>query len=140
MPHTLRHTLLFILAFSYQLGYAQKEAIIIGKIENPPTPNVFVEYKKNLFTLEQGTYEASVDLNNLFGIRINLTEPRTVIFKYQNEKIRLFLAPGDTLKMLFDGKNMSSSLIFEGKNAVANRYLLSVSKPELPTPRKCKAG
>ena len=128
MQKTSKHTLLFILAFSYQLGYAQKEAIIIGKIENPPTPNVFVEYKKNLFTLEQGTYEAAVDLNNLFGIRINLTEPRTVIFKYQNEKIRLFLAPGDTLKMLFDGKNMSSSLTFEGKNAAANRYLLSVSK------------
>ena len=128
MKQTLRHTLLFILIFSYQLGYAQKEAIIMGKIENAPTPNIFVEYKKNLFTLEQGTYEASVDLNNLFGIRINLTEPRTIIFKYQNEKIRLFLSPGDTLKMLFDGKNMSSSLTFEGKNAAANQYLLSVSK------------
>ena len=128
MQQILRNTLLFILTFSYHLGYAQKEAIIIGKIENPPSPNVFVEYKKTLFTLEQGTYEASVDLNNLFGIRINLTEPRTVIFKYQNDKIRLFLAPGDTLKMIFDGKNLSSTLIFEGKNAAANQYLLSVSK------------
>ena len=128
MQQTLRNTLLFILTFSYQLGYAQKEAIIIGKIENPPSPNVFIEYKKNLFTLEQGTYEASVDLNNLFGIRINLTEPRTLIFKYLNEKTRLFLAPGDTLKMIFDGKNMSTSLIFEGKNAAANQYLLSNSR------------
>ena len=128
MQQTLRNTLLFIITFSYHLGYAQKEAIIIGKIENPPSPNVFIEYKKNLFTLEQGNYEASVDLNNLFGIRVNLTESRTVIFKYQNEKIRLFLAPGDTLKMIFDGKNMLSSLIFEGKNAAANRYLLNISK------------
>ena len=128
MQQTLRNTLLFILTFSYQFGYAQKEAIIIGKIDNPPSPNVFIEYHKNLFTLEPGTYEASVDLNNLFGIRVNLTEPRTLIFKYQNDKIRLFLAPGDTLKMVFDGKSMLQTLIFEGKNAAANRYLLSVSK------------
>lgn len=34
--------------------------------------------------------------------------------------------PGDTLKMIFDGKDLSSTLLFEGKNAAANQYLCAL--------------
>ncbi len=120
--------LFFYIALLSSDGYAQKEAIIMGKIEDAPSPNIFIEYKKNLFTLDNGIYEGFVDLNNLFGFRVNLREPRSVVLKYGNNNIRLFMSPGDTLILSFEGKSMMSTLKFDGKNAAANRFLLDFDK------------
>lgn len=102
---------------------AQKEAIVMGEIENPSSSNIFVEYRKNLFTLDKQIYEATVDLNNLFGFKVNINEPRTVVLQYQGNKMRLFVVPGDTLIVTFNGDNPSQSVKFKGKNAAANLFL-----------------
>lgn len=120
--------LFLLLTFLSAMGLAQKEAIVMGKIDNPLSYNIFVEYKKNLFTLDEAVYESTVDLNSLFGFKINLTQPQTIVLNYLNEKIRLFVSPGDTLILTFDGNSMMSSLRFEGKNAAANRFLFQADK------------
>lgn len=130
MLKNLRSTLTILISLSIMSLelHAQKEAIIMGKIENPTSLNVSVEYKLNPFTLEDAFYEGSIDLNNLLGIKIKLEEPRLVIFHYQNQKIPLFVVPDDTIKMVFDGNKMLESTLFEGNSAISNRYLLEYSK------------
>ncbi len=130
MVKILRKTLIIIglIICGFHFGYAQKEAIIMGKIDNPTSLNISVEYKLNPFTLEDALYEGSIDLNNLFGIKIKLNEPRTVIFNYQNQKFPIFIVPGDTLKMMFEGNKMLETMVFEGDNAISNKYLTAYSK------------
>jgi thiol-disulfide isomerase/thioredoxin len=130
MVKILRKILIIIglIICGFHFGYAQKEAIIMGKIDNPTSLNISVEYKLNPFTLEDALYEGSIDLNNLFGIKIKLNEPRTVIFYYQNQKIPIFIVPGDTLKMMFEGNKILETVSYEGDNAVSNKYLAAYSK------------
>lgn len=120
--------LVSFLLFSFLTVKGQKEAVIMGKIENATTLNFAVDYKLNPFTLEEASYEGSVDLNNLLGIKIKISEPRLIIFKYQSHKLPLFVVPDDTLKFIFDAYKIQESMIFEGGNAAAQKYLGQFSK------------
>ena len=110
------------------LGSAQSDAIIIGKVDSPQSRVVRFEYKRNHFSLEEGSFEAILDTNNVFAIRVKLDEPRAVFCTHRENAVKLFVTPGDTLKMRFTGGKMSESLVFDGSAALHNDYLVKTQR------------
>ncbi len=123
-------TLLVIITccFSVTLSSAQGDAIIVGKVDNPQSRVVRFEYKRNHFSLEEGSFEANLDTNNVFSVRVNLNESRALFCTYRENAVKIFVSPGDTLKMRFSGEKMLESLVFDGNAAHHNDYLLKTQK------------
>lgn len=103
---------------------AQSDAIIIGKVDSPLSRVIRFEYKRNHFSLEEGHFEALLDTNNVFAIRVKLDEPRAIICKSRENAVKLYVAPGDTLKMRFSGENLLNTISFDGNAAAHNTYLV----------------
>ena len=123
-----RWIFLLFLAFSVNSVDAQGDIVIIGKIENPVSPFVSIHYKKNLFSLEEGVFEAKLNEQNVFSVKVKIPEPRAVFLNYNNNKLKLFLVPNDTLKLSFKGNDMLSTIKFEGLSALPNKYLVQAVK------------
>ena len=113
------------------LGNAQSDAIIVGKIDSPVSRVVRFEYKRNHFSLEEGSFEATLDTNNVFSIRVKLNESRAIFCTYRENAIKLFIAPGDTLKMRFTNNKMLETISFDGTASYHNEYLVK-SQKEFP--------
>ncbi len=103
---------------------AQSDAIIVGKVDSPLSRVVRFEYKRNHFSLEEGSFEAILDTNNVFAIKVKLDEPRAIFCTYRENAVKLYVAPGDTLKMRFSGDNLLNTVSFDGNAAAHNTYLV----------------
>ena len=67
-------TLLITCCCFVTLGTAQSDAVIVGKVDSPQSRVVRFEYKRNHFSLEEGSFEAALDTNNVFAIHLILSE------------------------------------------------------------------
>ncbi len=105
-------------------GNAQSDAIIFGKVDSPLSRVVRFEYKRNNFSLEEGSFEAILDTNNVFAVRVKLNEPRALLCTYREETVKLYVAPGDTLKMHFSSADFINTVSFDGSAAAHNTYLV----------------
>ncbi len=125
---TRKWIFLLVWAFSGTSVYADGDIVIIGKIDNPVSQFVSIHYKKNLFSLEEGVFEAKLNQQNVFSIKVKIPEPRAVYLRYNNDKLKLFLIPNDTLKLHFKGHDMLSTVVFEGMAALPNKYYAQAVK------------
>ena len=105
-------------------GNAQSDAIIVGKVDSPLSRVIRFEYKRNHFSLEEGVFEAILDTNNVFAVRVKLDEPRAIFCNYRENAVKLYVAPGDTLKMRFSGEDLINTISFDGNAAAHNAYLV----------------
>ena len=105
-------TLLITCCCFVTLGTAQSDAVIVGKVDSPQSRFVRFEYKRNHFSLEEGSFEAALDTNNVFAIRIKLDEPRAIYCTHRESAVKLYIAPGDTLKVRFTGNKMVETISF----------------------------
>ena len=103
---------------------AQNDAIVVGHIDSAVSRIVRVEFKRNHFSLEPGSFEAILDANNVFSFRVKLTESRAVYCTYKEQAMKIFLVPGDTLKMNFTSNRMLETMVFDGNAAGPNDFLL----------------
>ena len=110
------------------LSQAQADAIVIGKIDSATSRTVRVEFKRNHFSLEEGSFETILDSNNMFSFRVKANESRAVFLTYRDQAIKIFIASGDTLKMRFHSARLLESLVFDGNAASHNEYLLQNSR------------
>lgn len=104
---------------------AMQEAVIISKVDTPMAQSVTLTFKKNYFNLLEETYECNIDNNNVFSAKLKLQKPSIVLMRYRDKTMRLYVAPGDTLWMRFNGKEPDKTLSFSGTaNApYHNRYM-----------------
>ncbi|MDZ7880835.1 MAG: thioredoxin-like domain-containing protein [Saprospiraceae bacterium] len=97
---------------------------MVGQVDSAIARTVRIEFKRNHFLLEDGSFETALDANNTFSFRVKLAESRAVYFTHRNETVRLFLAPGDTLKMHFKSRHLLETMVYDGSAALSNDYLL----------------
>ena len=114
----------FILGCLSTLSQAQNDAVVVGQIDSATARAVRIEYKRNHFMLEDGSFETVLDGNNVFSFRVKISESRAVTLFHRNESVRLFLTPGDTLKLHFKSKNLVETITFDGSAALHNDYLV----------------
>ena len=114
----------FCIIFLSTLIQAQNDAIVVGQIDSATARSVRMEFKRNHFLLEDGSFESVLDANNTFSFRVKLTESRAIYFTHRNESVRLFLTPGDTLKMHFKSRHMLETMVLDGSAALHNDYMI----------------
>ena len=68
-------TALLLCCFS-TLSQAQNDAIVVGQIDSATARTVRIEYKRNHFMLEDGSFETVLDGNNVFSFRVKINESR----------------------------------------------------------------
>jgi thiol-disulfide isomerase/thioredoxin len=118
--------IIFSLATQFLFAKAQDEVIIIGQIDDGLARTVLFSFKKNPFTGEQAVFEAVTNENKQFVTKVKLKQPSVVVMKYQNRAMRLYLSPGDTLKLRFNGARPLETAIFDGSSgqiALQNTYM-----------------
>jgi thiol-disulfide isomerase/thioredoxin len=103
---------------------AQSEAIVIGKVDDAASARIQFNYKTNPFNLDNATTETSLDADTkTFAVKIELKQPTTVIMRYRDQNMRLYITPGDTLRVRFAGTKPLETLSFEGPSAAHNVYI-----------------
>jgi thiol-disulfide isomerase/thioredoxin len=121
-------TVLIVIGSFSSLGLAQSEAFIMGKIDEPASRIVRFEFKRNHFSLEEGIFETILDANNTFSIRVKIAEPRAINLTHHDRAVRLYLEPGDTLRMRFQSAKMIETITLESTAAIHNDYMLESQK------------
>jgi thiol-disulfide isomerase/thioredoxin len=120
--------IIIILSLVTQFLFAksQDEVVIMGQIDDALARTVLFSFKKNPFTGEQASFEAVANEDKQFVTKVKIRQPSVVLMKYQNRAIRLYLTPGDTLKMRFNGTRPLETMLFDGSTnqvALQNTYM-----------------
>jgi hypothetical protein len=118
--------IILTLATQFLFAKSQDEVIIIGQIDDALARTVLFSFKKNPFTGEQASFEAVTNDDKQFVTKVKLKQPSVVVMKYQNRAMRLYLSPGDTLKMRFNGARPLETVSFDGSTAqiaLQNHYM-----------------
>ncbi|MEO0043329.1 MAG: hypothetical protein RL329_2777 [Bacteroidota bacterium] len=120
--------IIIILSLVTQFLFAksQDEVVIMGQIDDALARTVLFSFKKNPFTGEQASFEAVTNEDKQFVTKVKIRQPSVVLMKYQNRAIRLYLTPGDTLKMRFNGTRPLETIVFDGSTnqvALQNTYM-----------------
>jgi acetyl esterase/lipase len=104
-----------ILFFVFNIYAQPKEAdhniFINGTIINTKSDHVKI-----------GNYTTAIDESGNFEIRFGIKEADFFIFEH-NEKIPLFLTPGDHLHLTLDAEDFINSLHFSGRGADVNNFI-----------------
>jgi len=128
----MKKVLLFALSSTILFSCSEEETKIVnpdtvikGKITNADGNSAWLESYKT-----EHAATATVSASGDFEIKINLTQP--ACFDLVNGKARtnLCLAPGDTLNVSFDAKDIDATLRYEGKDAKLASYLADKTRKE----------
>jgi peroxiredoxin len=122
------HLLLLLAALlvaNYTFG--QGKAIITGKITNPLSDEItVVTYPNPLIPQEK---ETTVVLSgNSFKLEVTVTEPTLAELVHDNEVVPVYLEPGYSLEVSFNGDKFLKTIKFEGKGANENNYLAQYTR------------
>ncbi|MEJ8757511.1 TlpA disulfide reductase family protein [Pontibacter sp. H259] len=124
-----RIQLLLLLAALLLVNYAfgQGKAIITGKITNPLSDEITVVTYPNPLIPEEK--ETTVALKgNTFRLEIPVTETTLVELVHDNEVVPVYLEPGYSLELSFNGDKFLKTINFEGKGANENNYLAQYTR------------
>lgn len=87
----------------------------------------FVEpHESDLIKLNGNAH--SISKNGTFEFEAELELPDFYSLEYRNFKIDLFISPGDSLHINFDGRDVLQSIIITGNNSKLNTFLLNQTK------------
>jgi hypothetical protein len=117
--------LIFSSLFYYGVTIAQKKSntvIINGYIET----NLSNQIKIN-------NLEIHITENGTFKFELNIVNPDFCSFQYEKNKFELFISPGDSLYITFNGSDFFTSLVIKRNNALLNEFLLNQAKLRLVT-------
>jgi peroxiredoxin len=124
-----RIQLLLLLAALLLVNYTfgQGKAIITGKITNPLSDEITVITYPNPLIPEEK--ETTVALNgNTFKLEIPVTETTLAELVHDNEVVPVYLEPGYSLTLSFNGDKFLKTIKFEGKGANENNYLAQYTR------------
>jgi thiol-disulfide isomerase/thioredoxin len=117
-----------------------RPVVVSGHLDHPLAPQVQVQYNENLLTQEPATLlTAKLDAQGNFRLVLpNLPGPMEVTFRNGDQSTRLFLSPGDDLRLSLDAAKFDETLHYTGTGSAANNYLaqaalrFSTARPDHP--------
>ena len=117
MKNLILFSLVCIL-FACNNSEQQNNAVSLeGTITNPTAENFRLITKDSTYTID-------LDSLNHFKITFPLNESEYMKFWHGPEYGKLFLKPGDDIKLALDGSNFDATLAFTGEGAMENNYLI----------------
>lgn len=101
------------------------ELTITGTINNPSDSMVEVFYYKDMIANKTEKVEATLDENNSFSVTLPLDEAKFVFVSEPRRTVRLYLAPGSSVNVLFDAQDPDQIPVIEGNKALESRFLVN---------------
>ncbi|PCH69982.1 MAG: hypothetical protein COC01_00020 [Bacteroidetes bacterium] len=103
---------------------AQNLVTISGKIVNPQSNEIKIIYINNFLEFKEVMAAASIlKEEGKFGMTFEWNKPAPAILLHGDLAYRLFISPGDKIKVALDPKKFYESTVFEGKGAEVNTFL-----------------
>ncbi|MBB6609608.1 TlpA family protein disulfide reductase [Pontibacter sp. Tf4] len=107
--------------------FGQNKATLTGKITNPLSDDITViTYPNPLIPEEKETTVALT--GNTFKLEIPVTETTLAELVHGNEVVPVYLEPGYSLTLSFNGDKFLKTIKFEGKGANENNYLAQYTR------------
>jgi thiol-disulfide isomerase/thioredoxin len=103
-------------------GYSNNQVTVFGKVTNAGIEPVIIT--NNMYYIGKTTevYKAPLKDNN-YSISFNLDHNRVLTFSYKEKTTYLYLEPGDSINVSFDGNSILETLHFTGKGGDNNTIL-----------------
>jgi len=116
-----KYTYLILILFTFFISCKNNKvshAYFTGQIANPKEKSI------HLLKHNREIYKAALNTNNNFFIKIDSVKEGLFTFKHGNEIQYIYLEPKDSLVMRLNTWDFDESLIFSGKGAVRNNFLM----------------
>ena len=115
-------TLLALSIFMSNLVFGQQNTKIFCKIKNKDFPTILYSGKSDLIKDTEWEQELAF-VDSISTYSLDIKNPTVVRVTYDYRYFELYVAPGDSIVMSFDGQTYPTQIDFSGKGAVHNRYL-----------------
>lgn len=121
----MKKILLYFLFIIYPfLSEAQKIVTFSGKILNPKSNAIHIKYIDNYLQMKEITAgSAIIDKEGKFGMTFEWSEAKPALLYHGDQSYRLFLIPGDKLKITLDTDKFYQTANFSGKGSEVNNFL-----------------
>jgi thiol-disulfide isomerase/thioredoxin len=106
---------------------AQTSAVVYGAIENANQEALTLVKNTYYFEKNAEVYSTGIKENH-YLFRIPMDRSRILNFVFKNKKISLFLEPGDSLNISFEGNTFPGSVRCAGNNAYNNNFFLKFNE------------
>jgi len=115
--------LLCILCLTPLLAKTEEKAFLSGNIENGTNDTIDIAMDRTYLS-QKITHFRITTKENHFNVEINLDRNRLFTFTYKGQAITLYLEPGDDLGLIFRAGQLNESIVFSGRAAANNQFLL----------------
>ncbi len=96
---------------------------LTGKVLSPMNQSLDLVIYSDPITFQEIKYPIRFDPDNSFALDVSLLHATTGYLSYGQEKIEVYLEPGDQLFLSFNGRNFDESVLFTGKGGEHNNLL-----------------
>ena len=117
-----KFTLLALSIFISNLVFGQQNTKIFCKIKNKDFFTILYSGKSDLIKDTEWEQELSF-VDSISTYSLDIKNPTVVRITYDFRYFELYVEPGDSIVMSFDGQTYPTQIDFSGKGAVHNRYL-----------------
>lgn len=132
---TIRYLLLGFLLLTMTLKtFGQGQVIVAGTIKHSEYFLVNITFFKDHLQQEEAFVGGILDEAESFNTQFKIPRPSLVRLEHGNNKIELYLEPGDSIYISFDNWDMESTLTISGMKRVEqqNKYLIDLEKEMYP--------
>ncbi|RTQ53707.1 redoxin domain-containing protein [Hymenobacter gummosus] len=108
---------------------AARPAVIRGHVDHPQSPAVTLVHYRDLITYQYDSLRLPLTADGGFQLRLDtLTRPIELLLAHNQRQLTLFVEPGDSLHLRFDGAEPEQTLRFTGRGAGINTYLAELDR------------
>lgn len=108
---------------------AARPAVLYGHVDHPQGPAVTLLHYRDLITYQEDTLRLPLAADGGFQLRLDtLTRPIELGLRHGQSQLALFVEPGDSLRLSFDGAEPEETLRFSGRGAGINSYLAELDR------------
>jgi peroxiredoxin len=108
---------------------AARPAVIHGHVNHPLGGAVTLIHYRDLITYREDTARLPLAPDGSFQLRLDtLTRPIQLGLRHGERQLALFVEPGDSLHLAFDGRAPEATLRFTGRGAGINTYLAELDR------------
>ena len=132
---TIRYLLIgFILLIMASTTFCQSPVIVAGTIKHSEYFLANITFFKDHLQQEEEFVGGILDEGESFNAQFKIPHPSLVRLEHGNNKIELYLEPGDSIHVSFDNWDMENTLIISGMKRVEqqNKYLHDLEKEMYP--------
>jgi len=101
--------------------FSQQKTIVSGKINNPKTKEITVEYMDH-HKMDSKIEKTKLEKDNSFYLEFQLLNPVDAYFS-NGEVTQMAICPGDSLYITIDANYFDETVCYSGKGSVKNIYL-----------------